>query len=100
MHLVYSRDGKLVASSGARDVALIDVTTGEVRHRIAIADPQSLAATGDQLWIATKDGELVRCALDGRILGTHALAWDPSARLIGAPVGPAAALWTGKPAAL
>nr|MBA3460347.1 hypothetical protein [Deltaproteobacteria bacterium] len=94
MHLDYTRDGKLLALADTSGVSLIDVRTGERRHRISVTGVQALACAGDQLWLASREGVLTRCAFDGRVLGEHPLSLDHTARLIAAQVGPAAALWT------
>ncbi len=100
MQLEYTRDGKVVAAVDPDGVRLVDVRSGEQRHRITLAGVQSMAPVGDQVWVATLDGKLTRCSLDGRILNTHPLFIDPAARLIAAPVGPAVALWTARSPAL
>ncbi len=91
--LQFTRDGRTLVVGDPDAVTLVELR-GDQRRRIPVTDVQAVAAFSDQVWVATRVGVLLRLALDGRVLGEHPLPVDPAARLVAAPVGPAAALWT------
>jgi len=92
--LQFSRAGNVLVVAGADGVEFVDL-----RHsggqEVPIADVQAVAAFGDQVWVATCNGVLIRLGLDGRRLGEYRLPIDPEGMLVPATIGVAAALWTG-----
>ena len=92
--LQFTRDGKTLVVGDSGAITLVDLR-GDQRHRIPVTGVQSIAAFTDQVWVATRAGVLLRLALDGRTLGEHSLPVDLGGRLLPAPVGPPAALFTG-----
>ena len=93
--LQFTRDGRTLVVGDRDAITLVDLR-GDQRHRIPVTGVQSIAAFADQVWVATRAGVLLRLALDGRTLGEHPLPVDLGGRLLPAPVGPPAALFTGE----
>ena len=97
MRIQFTRDGQHVA-------ALVDKGTVAIRHAQrnerrdfeAIDGAQSIAAFADQVWVATRAGDLQRLGLDGRILGEHRIACDGDGTLLPTAVGAPAALLLGR----
>ncbi|MDQ3341593.1 MAG: hypothetical protein M4D80_41100, partial [Myxococcota bacterium] len=97
--LQFTRDGRHVIVADT-DAIAIERVDGTCRKRVELAGIQAIAAFTDQVWVATRAGALVRIAIDGRIIGEHALASDAGAVLVPTLVGPPAALWTASSPAM
>jgi hypothetical protein len=94
--LQFTRDGRTLVIAAPDAIALLALGSDE-RRQVAISGVQAVAAFADQIWVATRGGQLVRLTGDGRPLDRHALPADPDAQLIPAAIGPPAARWTARP---
>jgi ATPase family associated with various cellular activities (AAA) len=72
-------------------VAMVDVGGGGVA-RLAVA-ARAACVAGDQVWIATRDDQLIRCDFAARVLGESLLPASAAMRLEPAPCGAPAALY-------
>ena len=91
----FTRDGKTLVIAD-RDAVTLVGSSGDRHHRIPIPDVQSVAALGDQIWLATTTGALIRLAGDGRRIDEHAVPADAEASLVPTTIGPPAALWAAR----
>jgi ATPase family associated with various cellular activities (AAA) len=96
--LVFDRSGQTLIAIDPDAIAVVALATGQTR-RLAIRDARAVAGFADQLWIATHDDLLLRLDPTGRQLGPpRPLPFAARAVLQPAPCGPAAAVWSSRPA--
>lgn len=97
-HLAFSRDGHRLISVDEDGLAIVDMRERPT-IRVAVAHPRAAVAFSDQVWVAHgKSPVLDRFGYDGRRLDPAGLVLPPDGqRLVAAPIGDAAALWTATP---
>jgi hypothetical protein len=96
MRIQFTRDGQHVAALVAeRHLSILRVDRGEQRRIELTADARMIAAFTDQIWAANASGDLVRVALDGRVLGEHRIACDDMS-IAATSIGSPAALLRGR----
>jgi hypothetical protein len=80
-------------------ISVVELGAGGQTTRLPIRDARGVAASADQLWIATHDDQLARVDHAGRALGpAHSLPFSARAVIQPAPCGPVAAVWSSNPA--
>src|ERR1700733_5111320 len=96
--LGFDRAGRRLAVVEPDAIAMVDLE-GSKTARLPHADVRAIAMFDEQLWIATRDDQLVRVDVTGRVIGEPCpLAFASPAMLVAAPCGPPAAVWMSTPA--
>lgn len=93
--LCFDRAGTRLLVVEPQAISVVDVAARRTTRLPAFVDARAVAGFDDQLWIATRDDQLVRTAPGGRVLGAPvALPFAGRGQLAPAPCGPAAAVWS------
>jgi hypothetical protein len=96
--LGFDRAGRSLLAVDPDAIAVVELGTART-VRLPCADARAAIAFDDQVWIATRDDQLVRTDRGGRQLGEPlALTFAPRALFVPSSVGTAAAVWAASPA--
>ena len=96
--LCFDRAGTRLLVVQPDAITVVDAAVRRTTRLSAFTDARAAAGFDDQLWIATRDDQLVRTDLAGRVLGAPvALPFAGRGQLAPAPCGPAAAVWASAP---
>ena len=96
--VTFDRAGRRLLAIEPDAIAVVDLARNTTR-RIAHAGARVVAGFDDQIWLATRDDELVRLDYSGAVIGApRALPFAATPMLAVATCGPAAAVWPSSPA--